>query len=238
MNLRHNNEGFPSVTEEAPKDEEQEVNQSESAIEKFQPTQENPIEKFTIGLQHTLGHFECPTRIVVTLKDGRTGDMTWEEAEPHLPPEFKIVRKLGERARQIEGDAFDLETSIRGGTDVMKRSGHVKDALLQPLKKKRPALQYLSATIETSKEIDKIAQKSFLLLRQMADDGGAQENHANDIKELFSDLDSCQNKLDDLRKKAFQKFPDVQHMYEKVFQRPEKEKSLKGDTNPELSEPE
>lgn len=81
-------------------DEKQETkHQPESAVEKFQPTSENPVKEVAIGLEHTLGRFDYPTRIKVTLKDGRTGDMPWEEAEPHLPPEFRIVRKLGEQAR-------------------------------------------------------------------------------------------------------------------------------------------
>ena len=174
--ISDNEESFELEKIEPLLDEEQEQeieHQSGSAIEKFQITSENPIEKFVIGLKHTFGHFECPTRIVVTLKDGRTGDMSWEEAESHLPPEFKIVRKLGERARQIEKKAFDLENSIRSGTDVMERSGHIKDALYKSLNKERPALQYLNDVGELSKEIDEIAQQSFLQLRQMADDGGA-----------------------------------------------------------------
>lgn len=256
MNLGYN-EGFPSNIKKTPEnekisdneepfelektkllpDEKQEIdNQSGSAIEKFQITSENPIEKIDIGLKHTLGHFLFPTRIVVTLKDGRIGDMSWEEAEPHLPPEFRIVRELGEQARLIEKKAFDLENSIRGGTDVMKRSGHIKDASFRLLMKKRPALQYLNDVVKLSKEIDEIAQQSFLQLRQMADDGGAQESHAETIQELFSCLKLCQSKLDDLCEKAFQQFPKVKDMYENVFRGLEEEKSLKGGIDLELPE--
>ena len=212
-------------------------NEDETAIEKFQPTPENPVKDIKIGLEHTLGHFVYPTRVVITLEDGRTGDMPWEEAEQHLPPEFKIVCKLGEQTRQLEQKAFDLENSIRGGTDVMKRSGHIKDAWFRPLNKKRPELQYLNDSAELSKKIDKIAQESFLLLRQMADDGGAQESHAKTIQELFSHLDIYQNKLNDLCEKVFQKLPKVKDTYENVFQHSEEGKSLEGDTHSELSEP-
>lgn len=206
----------------------------ELAVEKIKPTAINPIEKVTVGLWQTLGHFDRPTRIVLTLKDGTTADMPWKEAERRLPPEFRIARELGEQARQSELEASDLVNSIRSGTDVMKRSGHIKDALLRPLRLQRPSLRYLNIVAELASEFDGIAQQSFLELRQMMD---IRESHKDQIQQLSSRLNLCQRQLEEVRINLFQDLPRVHDMHEEMFRRQTgAKKSLKNDTRDELPE--
>lgn len=188
----------------------------QSAVERFQPTPENPIQEIRIGLWQTLGQVERVTRVVMILKDGRTADMPWEEAEPLLPPEFRVARELGDRARRLERQASNFADSIRSGTDVMERSGHLKDALLRPFGAQRPALRSLVSAEDLAREISEIAQESFLELRRMTN---AHESHAEEIQNLAERLDGCERRLEHLRADTFRQIPKVQAEYDQVYRR-------------------
>lgn len=207
-------EDDPEVAEPPPVGENEVATTPQSAVEQFRPTPENPIEKIEIGLWHTLGQYDRPTRVVMTLKDGRTADIPWEEAEPLLPPEFRAARELGERARQVEREVTRFEDSIRGGTDVMNRFGHLKDALLRPFRIERPSLRYLREADRLAEEISDIAQQSFLELQEMAED---LKSHIEKIQELTQRLVTCEGRFEELRANTFRDLPKVQSEHERFY---------------------
>lgn len=191
-----------------------------TAVEKFHPTPENPVARVTIGLWQTLGSYEFPTRVILELKDGRAAQLPWEEAEKFLPESFATVKKIAEEARELEKEANDLENSIRAGTDVMETSGHLKDALLRPIGKERPALKYLNLAADLTRNIDEIAQQSFIFLRKMAEPGGlAQDGLQDEFEKIAKDFEECRKKMDELRPEIFQKLPNVKDKYFNVFKK-------------------
>lgn len=203
--------------------------------EKVRPTAKNPIEKVTVGLWHTLGHYDAPTRIILTLKDGSTAEMPWEQAEPLLPPEFRTARELGQSARQIELKITHLMIAIRQETYVMQGSGGLKGGLRRLVGMEHRPLQYLNTLAELTNEVDKVAQESFLELRQMADIHGTYQNK---IPELASRLNLCQQKLDEILANISGDLPKIQDTYNLYQRELLDRKSLRGDSRPELLEPE
>lgn len=202
-------------------------------VEKVRPTAKNPIEKVTVGLWHTLGHYDAPTRIILTLKDGSTAEMPWEQAEPLLPPEFRTARELGQLARQIERRITHLDIAIRHETYVMQGSGGLKGGLRRLVGMEHRPLQYLNTLAELSEEVDKIAQESFLELRQMAD---IHEIDQNKIPELTSRLELCQQKLEEILTNISQRLPKVKDTYE-LYQRERLEReALSQDNHTKLPE--
>ncbi len=225
----------PETTEDANQSptEESARPQSEAVIH-LQPTRENPIKEMRIGLWQTLGQVDRPTRVVVTMEDGRTASIPWEQAEEHLPPEFKDARELGERARRLERQSRNLVYAIRGGTDVMQSRGHVKDALLRPLGKERPAMRYLNRTTDLDDEISGIAQESFMELRRMTN---GRESRARELDELRTHLDNCEQRLNEIRGEAFRDLPKIQEVYEHVYLKPVQESRRVSDgSQPEMPE--
>lgn len=206
-------------------------NLPEISEQNFSPNPKNPIEKVTVGLYQNLGHFENPTRIILTLKDGSTSEMAWEKAEPFLPPEFRQARELGERANELESKAMALQNAVASGTDVRERSGHIKDFLFKLTGNKRPALKYLEASFELTQKIGKVAQESFLELRRMAN---IHEKYDNQIAELTAQFDQLQQEFEEAMTNSFQTMPKVKQMYEEIFNPERKRSSLKNDNRPEL----
>ncbi|MFC1617802.1 hypothetical protein ACFL2B_00815 [Patescibacteria group bacterium] len=208
----------------------------ETAVERVRPTRDNPIQEMRIGLQHTMGQADKPTRVVATLKDGAKLDIPWKQAEKLLPAEYKEARELGERARKLEREATRLATAIRAGTDVMKRSGHIKDGLLRIIGSKTKAYKYLQEADKLYDEISHIAQESFMELRRMTN---TKESHAKEIDALTAKLDDCENSLQETYTNAFQDFPRAEAEYKKFA--PKNLPKLKKSTDPnqpKLSNPE
>lgn len=240
-------EGDPTTqaTEEKPSPQRQETPEDdqettearpETAVELFQPTPENPIEEVRIGLWQTLGQVDHPTRVVMRLKNGETGDIPWEKAEALLPPEYRTARELGQRARVLQRQASNLATAIRGGTDVMQRQGHIKDALLRPLDKTRPALANLYLVDDLVGEIADIGQESFLELRRMTN---ARQSRQGEIQELADRLNDCEQRLEAARSKTFRELPSVQATFDRYYPpTPEDQKQVGGGNRPELADPE
>ena len=203
--------------------------------EKVRPTAKNPIEEVTVGLWQTLGHYDAPTRIILTLKDGSTAEMPWEQAEPLLPPEFRTARELGQSARQLERKINHLMTAIRQETYVMQGSGGLKGGLRRLVGMEYRPLQYLNTLAELADEVDKIAQESFLELRQMTNIHGTYQDR---IPELTSSLELCQQKLEEIVASISGDLPKVQDTYDLYQRNLLDRKSLKSDSHAKLPKPE
>lgn len=202
---------------EPPTPRPEEQARATSSLEKFHPTPENPIAEIRIGLYYNADQYFRPTRVVMKLKDGTFADMPWDQAEAILPPEFRIARELGENGRELGRQINDLITAVQTKTDVMHRSGHVKDALLGLLGQTRKPLQYLNEADKLKDEVSDVAQQSFLEMRRMAK---SRESHANELQILTERLAVCQNKFNELSNAIFQDKPLVRDQYQRFRDHP------------------
>lgn len=186
----------------------------EAGLETVRPTPENPIKEIRIGLWHTLGQVHFPTRAVIILEDGREASIPWKEAEELLPPEYKTARKLGERARKLQRESSNLENAIRGGTDIMKRSGHLKDSALELLGRKRPTLAFFEQVGILHKRLEEVGQECFYELRRMTN---LRASRQSEIDELARQIDEIELELTTVRTEIFEKIPTVKLEYERVY---------------------
>lgn len=209
------------------------VGQDNKSLERVSPTPENPIQEIRIGLQHTLGMVTHPTRIVMIMKDGSSADMPWEQAEAILPPEYRVARELGEKALELQRFVGSFETAIRAGTDVMKPSGHMKDAVLKLAGQRSKSLQYLQEASDLFLEVGTIRQESFLELRRMTN---ARESHAEQLRALSEQLEECEHRFDALREKISADKPEVIRKYEWLTETPSAQLASPKGQRPELSD--
>lgn len=137
--------------------QEEPNNLTESAV----PTEKNPVVEAKLGLEHTLGSYDRPTRVILKLKDGQELSLPWDKARDYLPQEYAEMADTASRARTFWRHLSMLETAIRATTDVMTTKGRIRSRVLGIVGKDTKAGTLLEQVGELGQKFDSFANKTF-----------------------------------------------------------------------------
>ncbi len=170
---------------------------SEKVSEFILPTEENPVVKAQLGLEHTLGSYDRPTRVVMELKDGKAISVPWDIARNHLPAEYAEMADAATRARIFERHIEMLATAVRSTTDVMTTTGRLRSRAMGIIGKDTQAATLLQQLDDLRQDFDAFANKTLKELQ-----GSVEVHHLNDtqvvgILEVQSQLESRYFKLEE-----------------------------------------
>ncbi|MFC1663316.1 hypothetical protein ACFL04_04120 [Patescibacteria group bacterium] len=194
-----------------------------TALDNYEPIAENPIEKVQIGLAHNVGMYDKPTRVVMTLRDGKQVSLPWEKAVDLLPPAFKESSDLGFRAQELFQDAVDFDLAVTQGSDLFSKKDRVVGRILSLAGKETRSYGYAEKVQDVKHQFSDLNNEAFKNLQKMIEVKGLD---TTELERIRGEIDDLEREYTKAKGEIMLHYPEVKRIYEEGLARREKYKKM------------